>query len=832
MFDSSPGPAPVVLAVVAVVRPTATAGGGRGAATATPTQIDGCTTIDSPGTYALAADIQTGDHGDCIRITAPGVVLDGADHTVTGPWTDSDGVYSAAVNVTAGNVTVEHLTVTDWAQGVAVADGADAVTVADVTAEHVWFGVHLGQRTGVDDSLVTDVHLDVVRTGISIGPGSANNTVTNTTSTIARQQEILLLADAHDNVVRANDVGEVSLEGASENRLVDNAVVRLGLADADANEVVGNVFDGVGIDVRGGSTDNTIRDNVVRGGVTGIHVRDSTGTRIVDNTIRDASWWGVEVTYAPNTTVRSNRVSGHHTGITIVGTGPVRVVNNTVTNNSDTGIDVSNAADTTVAGNEVLNASEDGIRVWVTEAAVVRDNDVSTTRDGVSVERSTDVEVLGNRVTNASFNGISVYDATNVTLTDNDLTRNWAGVGGRNLTAVRFVDNTVNRSENYAVRFEGVEDATLRGNVVWMNAYGIRLADAVNATVTDTTAQDHGNAGVFVERSTDVHLTNVTSVSNDVGTGIRVDDSNRTTVVRSEVTENRYGVRIHGGRGVVVRNVTAAGNQYEGIRLFETTNVTVEESHATDNRFGLKLIATSNSTVADTNASNNHWGGVRIEDDSWKGNGVGPATGNRLVNLTAADNHAAGVRLVSTNGTLVRNASIVGNDAPGLWLSGTNETRLMRVNFSGNVGTYTVLAAGGSTVERARNVSLGDGTVVGFEGTDFTLDTVEAQHRPADPDGYGNISRYVSVTPTSNDPSLVLTVNYTDQTVTDAGVDEGTLLLWRYDDGWSQLEDENTVNTMTNTVSATIRSFGIIAPLGELTNETTTSTTGGQEVPA
>jgi len=819
-----PDVVPTALAVTIVVVSPVVATVGLAAAPASaaaPTPIDGCTTISSSGSYVLTGDVQTAESGDCIRITAPDVVLDGGGHTLSGPWNVDYDSYAAAVNVTAANVTVERLTARNWARGVTVVGSADGVTVRDATVEGAFFGVMLGRFRGTNDSVVTDSSFDDVKVGVRISFRGANNTVANVTTGFVKRDSVVVLGKAHDTVIRGSDVGDVTLDAAADSRIVGNQLAGLSLHHADRNVIVDNVV-GAGVGMYDGSDANTLRNNTVGGATDAVYVRDSRDNAVLGNTVTSGSFEGVEVFRAPGTTVRSNHVSGARIGISVSGTRPVTIANNTVVGN-DGGISLG-ADQVTVVGNEVRNNSEYGIHLFLSSDDVVRDNDVSGGPIGVFVERSSDLLVTGNDVSNASEAAVSIEGGTNVTLAETVVSDSGAGIYagvvsrlGDPSSRVRVLDTRVADTDGYGALFEAVDGARVRNATFRGNRYGLRLLGSANATVTNTTAAENARAGVRVTSGTGTHIRNVTAHDNGVA-GVRLADANRSTVAGGTTADNAYGVRVSGGRDVEVRAVTARNNTYAGVRLFDVTNGSVEASRSTGNRFGLKLVATSQSTVRDTVAGGNDWAGIRVTDDTWKDRGPGDATDVRLANVTSRDNGVSGIRFVGTADTVVRNASVVGDD-PGIWLTSTDGARLVDVNATRNEG-FDVLAAANATVE-ARTVSLGDGTIVGFEGTDVTVDTVA--HRPDPPDGYADLDRHVAVGRTASDATLDLAVSYTDEAVAGADVEESTLRLWRYDGGWTELDGGNSVDVSTDTVSATLSRFGLVAPLGERSSSTTTS---------
>jgi len=121
------------------------------------TAVESCTTIDRPGVYVLAADVENGGgtpiSGTCIEITADDVTLDGEGRSVGGRGVS----HTKAVGVVgADNVTVRNLSLTDWHAGVRVTDGS--ATVRNVNSSGNAYGVRLVDASGsaVENSTLAD----------------------------------------------------------------------------------------------------------------------------------------------------------------------------------------------------------------------------------------------------------------------------------------------------------------------------------------------------------------------------------------------------------------------------------------------------------------------------------------------------------------------------------------------------------------------------------------------------------------------------------------------------------------------------------------------------
>ncbi|NHN40139.1 right-handed parallel beta-helix repeat-containing protein [Halorubellus sp. JP-L1] len=156
-----------------------------------PVRIDSCTVIDEPGEYVLTSDIEDSTAGVCIDIRSSDVHFDGDRHTVSGnlsreainetitgppPRTRVGVGVTVRSNERVENVTVHHVTVTNWNHGLL----AENVTSANVS------GVHAFENGGgivLDDANDVTVHESNASRnlilGVIVDARSGNRTANN-----------------------------------------------------------------------------------------------------------------------------------------------------------------------------------------------------------------------------------------------------------------------------------------------------------------------------------------------------------------------------------------------------------------------------------------------------------------------------------------------------------------------------------------------------------------------------------------------------------------------------------------------------------------------------
>lgn len=158
--------------------------GSTDAATLSGHQINSCTTITSPGTYDVVADITSTGTGACIEIRADDVTLRGNGHELTG---DGTGI-GVATNLRPGvqplphpirtNIVVENLHVSNFGTGIRY-DGVSSGRIEDLTARSngicVLFFIAVAGVT-VRNSTLTDSGSGFVTNGdFDVWGGPGNN---------------------------------------------------------------------------------------------------------------------------------------------------------------------------------------------------------------------------------------------------------------------------------------------------------------------------------------------------------------------------------------------------------------------------------------------------------------------------------------------------------------------------------------------------------------------------------------------------------------------------------------------------------------------------------
>jgi uncharacterized repeat protein (TIGR01451 family) len=436
----------VVLAIGGVV--TATAG----------TDVSGCTTINSSGTYTLTGNITAPADQPCFVIETDDVVLDGNGYVIEGNGSGTvDGYPVIAGNVS--NLTVEDVRIANWFRPVRLTNVTDAtvrnVVIRDGSAIYPTPATGLQIEGGVNHSVVDSRIVRMPLFGIDLT--DARRTEISHTNITENGRDGLRILDGGNHTVSQSELRDNSLQGIEASSGADNLTIRnstirdnggngVYLARPDDSRITGNTI--VASTDRGVDAFDvqniTFSDNTVRAsGKAGIRLRDSTNSIVRNNTVEDNNNQGIVISNSGNSFFRSNALVAANTvrrngenGITLSGVTNVTVRNNVVTNHTDLG---------TLQGAALKLG---GTGVWVV-VNTFRDNNagiVTTSQADLSSGIITSNEIERNRIVNNTNYGLVVDDGIPIQLFEvrnNVIERNGQfGVWNRNDTGdVSATDN-------------------------------------------------------------------------------------------------------------------------------------------------------------------------------------------------------------------------------------------------------------------------------------------------------------------------------------------------------------------------------------------------------
>ncbi|GAA5044811.1 right-handed parallel beta-helix repeat-containing protein [Haladaptatus pallidirubidus] len=404
----------------------------------------------------------------------------------------------------------------------------------------------------------------------------------------------------------------------------------------------------------------------------------------------------------------------------------------------------------------------------------------------------------------------------------------------------------------YGVHYTNVDDGTVRDATITRTNNGVEFDASDDGTVSNVTIRDGLLSGVVLSETTDTTVSDVRSIENDER-GIYLFHSDNNAL--RDVTANRNrgmgrgGVVLSDSNNNSLSNVTARENPANGILVWNGDENTMSEVTTDDNGYGVVIEGSQNSvTNATVTKSTNQ--AIRIEgaDNAFRNVDASPNTGGvlllgenqTLVNTTVGAFGLAQARRleIGARNSTLKNTTVNGSEGTEITFNGdaANNT-LINTTIPNSEASDAIFLLAGTTNNTLINTfvsgeyytnafrSLGndDTTAINFSLETATIsfrsravEIEKTQTVPPSPEGYRDIGQYVNVTNTSEDSSIDLKVHYSDDDVAQAGVDESTLRIWKYDGGsWTEVPPPNGVNTEANVVYANVTNFSAFAPLGE-----------------
>ncbi|TFH40454.1 MAG: hypothetical protein E4G94_09560 [ANME-2 cluster archaeon] len=343
-----------------------------GACAVTP--INDCTTISSPGTYALTRNIGNSANSIfCISITSSDVVFDGAGYIVDGIDTSAAnyGIYVYNPSTVLTNVTLKNLIVKNWKQGINYTNVQNGI-IDNNNFSGYGYDIYLSSSRNniLSGNTVSNIYLQY----------SSNNALNSNNVSTGRINRISLDSSS-SNTLSNNYIssGGITLTGSNNNILNDNKVsdgaITLGGYSLDESSN-GNTLSGNSVSKHsagregiwiGFSSNNIVNDNIVSFNFNGIKLFHSNDNTVSGNNISN-SGYALLLTSSNNNTVSSNLDKGNNNGISInLGSSGNTIYNNFF--NSVSNIDfIGSGANTwniaKTAGTNIVGGPYIGGNVW------------------------------------------------------------------------------------------------------------------------------------------------------------------------------------------------------------------------------------------------------------------------------------------------------------------------------------------------------------------------------------------------------------------------------------------------------------------------------------
>ena len=361
--------------------------------------------------------------------------------------------------------------------------------------------------------------------------------------------------------------------------------------------------------------------------------------------------------------------------------------------------------------------------------------------------------------------------------------------------------------------------------------YGVKVNGHSNITVKNLKLTDL-YFGIHYDDVSDGFIFN-NDVSYISDTGILIDSSYYTTLTNNFASNNDHAIRLRYSSINILENNSASNSDW-GFVLYHSDSNRLKNNIALDNHYGICLESSISNSLKGNIANSNNFNGIYLttsQSDMFEDNivldnsnwdfysnvssinsdwGFAPygSNSNTLEDNIALDNDC-GIRLKSSNNNNLISNIANSNNFSGIYLT-TSQSNMFEDNTVLDNSYWDFYSDANSINNDVINLNIGP--TISFTSKDVNI---KGSSSPAsDPPGYRNINKYIYATGNSRDSWLFMNVSYSDIDVED--VDENTLLMWKYNNIWSQVSGTNGVNTVQNYVFADITSFSIFAPMADL----------------
>lgn len=387
-----------------------------------------------------------------------------------------------------------------------------------------------------------------------------------------------------------------------------------------------------------------------------------------------------------------------------------------------------------------------------------------------------------------TWHGAEIRSSNNAVISGGISTYNgWNGLHGENsgLTIYNFNSNNNYRSGYYFYNCNLVGSTVTNSYGNYNSWYGITADSCPNFGISGSGFSYNGYSGGYLYSSHGSTIYN-SEFNNNGWYGINIQESDNGQA--NDVTCN--GNTLYGG--YILKDkiwffgfLTARNNGGHGLRWEDCEDCEIEDATSESNGGdGLRFFNSKNCDVSGATLNDNDRHAVSVENsdnitlmDAFIEWGLALS----CVNITDSDN-------THISDTTIRAENQHVNQGPAISVSPDSEFAMgSRIKFLSYPTTISFTCGNGVNLGGVRTA-------------------------PPNPGGLVNISKYVNATNLSHNSWLNIMFHYNNSNI--IGVNESSLMLYRYNGSGWELVPGSAVNTTGNYVQANITSFSIFAPFG------------------
>jgi len=629
--------------------------------------------------------------------------------------------------------------------------------------------------------------------------------------------------------VSANEDHGIQVESTA-NVTIDNSTVEnsgrngIYLRSSDYSTIVNcssTSNKGNGIFIRDSHQDSITYSNTSKNEMNGIFIDPSDKQVLIEVKILENNLDGLkalEVDFLTLRNVLSNSNGG--SGATLEYSNDISSWGIVLNDNDLWGMNAYDCEDLNVFDGKASGNGYDGFSFgMVYKGNLVRCESTRNFWGGYYLAYCSDPTITDSKGNDNDWEGIYVYDVYGLSIFSSQFTGNGNAGGFFEFLDIFNIDrSTFNGNGGNGVTINNSKNGEVNNTKAESNSgHGIEASNILDSLIKKTKASGNGNSGLSLMNCYNIGLID-SLLKNNGATGLSILDSNYFSGTDVTCEDNTGdGIYGEGSDFGTYRSFIIDGNGGNGMHLNDCNENSIPDE----------------CTITDSGKN-----GLFLEDCNENGipdecdiSGSGE-TGILLDNSDDAEINGAIISDSLLHEIFVKDSKRILFKHPKITSSRNNpiifiEASIVRIE-DGIVSGSNQRRGNGEVVylhadENSHNVT---GVNVTFKSyptnisfkLDHGVNLSGVEDAPPNPDGKGDIDRYIEATALTQDSWLNVTFHYNESNV--GNVDESSLMIYRHDGSeWREIPDSQ-LDQDANTISANITEFSIIAPLG-------TSTSGG-----
>jgi filamentous hemagglutinin family protein len=706
------------------------------------------------GLYLLAntggaVNVGAGTYNEAITVKKAATITGSAANDTIIDGTGTAGV--TGITVSADNVTLNHLVVKNWYNGLGVNSVIKKLSMDNLTSSNNYYaGFDVSNTGSIDGLTIANSHFD--NNGLNPNPGDNDfgygwyftkndsdplnttdvNHVTVTDTTFNGDAQKGIYAEKLDNATFTNV--HVDNTGINPTSIFGNVGIDINLKNGVYSNIV---FDNLTMD--GSGMDSSAKSGIAltvkarNDGSYSAIPATLTGLVIENSNIKAAGTQGIAIgNNVQNAQIMNNQQIDAAEALSLYGGATADIHDNTITNASIFGIGVADGK-ATIWKNNITSNGGVGIILSNADQSVVGDTASDTNGnviDGAAtgiqlVNDTSDVTIAHNTIKNIAYgynnSAINISGGTNVTASDNTITNSQGrGIIADTTSMLKLLTNKITNTAFDAINLFKVTGGTVQENTIDGTTYGdgISMTLTSDINVLKNGIQNvaysgidlwYGNTGTVIEGNTIQALQNGIELSNASG-----QDNENITIgsaapgLGNTITAGTVGISVDTGKVINIIGNTISHAGVTGIDVSGLTGVinqiyfnkidsSVDGIHATnaqnllvtDNRIGLNVNMTGNGIVIDSSE------GAYIVQ-------------NRIMNVALN-----GIHVENTSNAILQNNTVTTAGQNGILVEGGADNKIGDSSSTAFANTITGAGADGIEISNSQTAHVDNNIING-----------------------------------------------------------------------------------------------------------------------